>query len=157
MKKIKNLNKLKKVVNKICDKIVRLIKKMYDNFMTIPLNIRKVIYIWCAVVLVIILLVGFSSANTSFLNKYKDMENVMNVSALDYVESNKLYPVKDNKLKIDLNLLKDYNYIYSSDITDKSCEGFSVVYYNDIKKEYVINSYINCDNYTTKGYSDYLK
>ena len=45
--------------------------------------------------------------------------------------------------------------MYDDDIKENKCEGFSVSYYDDKKEDYVINSYINCKKYTTRGYSDY--
>ena len=54
--------------------------------------------------------------NGVFLDKYYAMEKSMNASALDYVESNELYPVSGSKLKLDLEVMKEYNYIYRHDI-----------------------------------------
>ncbi|MDE5889126.1 MAG: hypothetical protein K2H20_03805, partial [Bacilli bacterium] len=74
---------------------------------------------------------------------------------LDYVKENELYPLAEAKLKLDVNVLIDYNYLHESDIVDNKCEGFSIAYYNEEKEDYVVSSYLNCKNYTTKGYSDY--
>ena len=79
----------------------------------------------------------------------------MNAGAIDYVTTYSLYPTKDSKLKLDLEILKEDNHIYPEDIKDKSCVGFSLIYYDDKDEKYVADSYINCEKYTTKGFSDY--
>ena len=47
------------------------------------------------------------------------------------------------------------NDLTEEDIAHKSCDGFSIVYYDDEQDEYVIDSYLNCKKYTSKNYWDY--
>lgn len=155
-KKKKNVfKKLKRIFVRLGKLIADEIKELWDKFMGLPKKVRYVIYIWLGVILLIVLLILASHNNSNFLNNYYNMESSMNEAALDYVNSYELYPTKDSKLKLDLSVLKDFNYIYEEEIADNSCEGFSIIYYNDIDEKYVVSSYVNCDRYTTKGFSDY--
>ncbi len=154
-KKKFTLKKVKKLFVNLWKKVLEKLKELKDKFMALPDVTRKIIYIWGGVVVIVFILIFASYNNGVFLDKYYAMEKSMNASALDYVESNELYPVSGSKLKLDLEVMKEYNYIYEEDIADKSCEGFALVYYDDIDEEYVVDSYINCNKYTTKGYADY--
>lgn len=149
------LKKVKKAIVNLFKKISNKIKSLYKQFMSLPSHIRKIIYVWGIVILLILLLALISTNNTEHLNKYANIEAEMNKSALDYVKTNNIIPGEENKLRLDLNVLKDFDYIYDDVITDSTCEGFSLVYYKEETSDYVINSYINCKKYTTKGYSDY--
>lgn len=157
MKKKKKINfkKIKKVFKKLIKAIIDEVKEFWNKFIDLPKKVRLIIYIWLGVVVVIFALILASHNNTNFLSNYYKIEGAMDVAALDYVESNNLYPTKDSKLKLDLNVLRDYNYIYDDEITDNTCKGFSMIYYDDIDEKYVVDSYVNCDKYTTKGYGDY--
>ena len=154
-KKKFTLKKVKKLFLTLWKKVLEKLKDLKDKFMALPVITRKIIYIWSGVVVIVFILIFASYNNGVLLDKYYSMEKEMNASALDYVETNELYPVIGSKLKLDLEVMKEYNYIYEEDIADNSCEGFSLVYYDDIDKEYVIDSYVNCNKYTTKGYADY--
>lgn len=154
-KKKFTLKKVKKAVQSLWKRVANAIKSVYKQFMSLPSHIRKIIYVWTIIIIVILLLALLSTNNTEHLNKYANIEMEMNKSAIDYVETNDIIPNEENKLKLDLNVLKDFNYIYDDVITDPTCEGFSVVYYNETEEAYIAKSYINCKKYTTKGYSDY--
>lgn len=150
-----SFKKVKKAFANLMNKIVKKVKELWNKFMTLPNKVRYIVYVWAIVFLIVIILIVASRNNNEFLKDYQNLESAMNTGALDYVNSHSLYPVKDNKLKLDLEFLKEDNYVYEEDINDKSCVGFSLVHYDDKEEKYVINSYINCDKYTTEGYSDY--
>ncbi|MGN1371880.1 MAG: hypothetical protein ACI4XM_06380 [Candidatus Coprovivens sp.] len=162
-KKVKNssskkksiLKKMKIVFTRLLKKIVNWFKELWKKFMSLPSKTRYIVYVWLVIFILIISLILLSNSNKVFLQDYIDTENAISSGALDYVTSNSLYPVKENKLKLDLDFLREDNYVYDSAIKDNSCTGFSLVYYDDKNEDYVVNSYINCDKYTTKGYSDY--
>lgn len=154
-KKKLSLKKIKKIFVNIGRKIVKYVKSLWEKFMALPRNTRYIVYVWGVVFLVIVFLIAISRGNNIFLEDYQNLEKAMNVGALDYVETYSLYPVKGNKLKLDLEFLEENNYVYSEDIKDKTCAGFSLVHFDDEEEKYVISSYINCDKYTTEGYSDY--
>ena len=63
------------------------------------------------------------------------------------------FSIKD-EISIDFKT-GNINTATAKELTDKSCSGFSLVYYDDVSEKYVTNSYINCSKYTTDGYSDY--
>ncbi len=165
----KKVNKRKNWTKKVKRSILRLlrnfvtwIKGLYNNFMNLPKKIRLIIGVWVIVILLIVIFIIAGSANNKFLNKYKEYEKTVNEAALNYVKENKIYPLEDNKLILDINALIDNNYLSSKDIDDKTCEGFAVIYVkgdvtveNEANAEFNINTYLNCDKYTTEGYSDY--
>lgn len=146
----KKRNNLVKKIKKIFAKIVNLIKG-------IDKKTKSIIIVW-VVVLALILLMGLlvSSSNQNRAKYYK-MENAMTEAVLDYVETEGIYPVKDSKANIPLESLLLGNYLYKSDVADDSCKGYSIVYYNGDEEQYVVESYISCDKYTTKYYSDYIE
>ena len=154
-KKKFTLKKVKKLFVSAIKGIGKKISKLRDKFRALPNTAKYIIYVWSAIFVLVIFLILISSNNNKFLKDYKNLEKTMNAGVLDYVETNSLYPVKDNKLKVDLEFMLEENYVYAKELTDKSCSGFSLVYYDDVSEKYVTNSYINCSKYTTDGYSDY--
>lgn len=154
-KKKFTLKRIKKILIIVWNNIVSYFKKLYENFMSLPKKIRSVTYVWASVLLVILLIILFATSNNKYLEKYVAIEGDMNDATLSYVNDYELYPSPENKLKLDLNVLVDFNYLSDIDVKENKCEGFSVVSYDDIKDDYTINSYINCNKYTTKYYSDY--
>lgn len=154
-KKKLTLKRVKRILINVWKEIVQFFKSLYERFMELPKNIRYIIYIWVGVIAIILVIIIATTTNNKYLDKYELIEGDMNKAMLDYVQENELYPLSESKLKIDVNVLIDYNYLSESDIADNKCEGFSIAYYNEDKEDYVINSYLNCKNYTTKGYSDY--
>lgn len=154
-KKNKVITKLKKVFNLVVKEVSTFFKNMYKNFMSLPKNVRYIICVWGVIVVVILALIIGSSSNAKFLEQYAVMEEELNASALDYVNTKKLYPTMDNKLILDMEVFRDYNYLYDDYVVDDNCTGFSVIYMEESTEKYIINSYLNCDHYTTEGYNDY--
>ncbi len=155
VKKKLTLKRIKRIFINVWKEIVHFFKSLYERFMELPKNIRYIIYVWLGVIAIILVIIIATTTNNKYLDKYELIESDMNKAMLDYVQENELYPLSESKLKIDVNVLIDYNYLNESDIIDNKCQGFSVAYYSEDKEDYVINSYLNCKNYTTKGYSDY--
>lgn len=154
-KKKFTLKRLKKILMMVRKNIVEYFKKLYENFMNLPKKIRLVTYVWASVLLIVIFIIVFATSNNKYLEKYVAIENDMNNATLNFVKDYELYPSTENKLKLDLNVLIDYNYISDIDVNDNKCEGFTVVSYDDLEDDYKIDSFINCKKYTTKYYSDY--
>ncbi len=155
-KKVKiNFKKIKKTFITIGENISAKVKELWAKFMALPKKTRQIVYIWVTVLLIIVILIIAGSNNKNFLKDYQTLETTMNSAVLSYVEENEYYPPKDNKLKLDLDFLLEENLVYSEEIKDKSCRGFTLAHYDDKNSKYVVNSYINCDKYTTEGYEDY--
>lgn len=148
-------NRVKRIFKMVVKEIGEFFKNIYKKFMSLSKSIRYVIGVWVIILVLLLVLIVGSNKNAEFLKEYAIMEDEMNLSALDYVESNELYPTKENKLILDMELLRDLSYLYDDYVVDDNCAGFSVVYHNGDTEKYVINSYVNCEHYTTKGYSDY--
>ncbi len=151
----KGFNKFKKWMGKVGVAIKKFVKKLYDKFMELPKKIRLIIYVWVIVVFVLLVFIGATNGSKKFYSEYQDMENKLTAQALKYVKNKNIYATKDNKLVIDLETLKETNYVDASIVSDDTCEGISVVYYDDNKDDYVVSSYLNCKRYTTKNYWDY--
>lgn len=155
-------SKVKRSLKRLIRKIVLFFKNLYKKFMDLPKKVRMILGVWTVVVVLIVVVIIAGSVNNNFLNKYKSIEKVVNEAALQYVKDNKIYPMESNKLKLDINALVDNGYLTKKDINDNTCEGFSVIYAkgdvtieDELNAEFNINTYINCDKYTTEGYNDY--
>lgn len=148
-------NKTKKLFKRLWSFIKKTAIKLKDKFMELPKKIRMVIYVWCAVIVILFLFIAITNGSNKFYAKYSEMENAISDKALKYVQDRNFYATKDNKLKIDLQTLKDEKYVTSAILTDNTCEGVIVVYYDDAKDDYVVDSYLNCERYTSKNYWDY--
>lgn len=158
--KIKNgFNSFKKKFIKNLKKLWLAIKNfvigLYKKFMELPKKVRYVIGIWVLVVVVLLVFIGGADGTNKFYSKYAAYEEAITKKALIYVNQNNIYATVDNKLIVDLEVLKENKLITDADIDDDTCEGISVVYYDDEKDDYVINSYLNCKKYTSKNYWDY--
>lgn len=154
-KKKFSLKKVKKFFINLWEKIRDFVVSLLKQFLSLPKKIRYIIYVWAAVVVLVIIIIVASSTNNKYLSKYKEIEEDINYATSIYVKENALFPLQENKLKLDINVLLDENLMYDDDINENKCEGFSVSYYDENQEDYVINSYINCKKYTTRGYSDY--
>ena len=145
----KRSNFIKKI-KKIFSKVVNKIKNMDSKT-------KSIIVVWTIIIIVIALMGLLVSSSNQNRAKYYKMEKAMTDAVLDYVETEEIYPVKDSKANIPLESLLLGNYLYKSDVADDSCKGYSIVYYNGDEEQYVVESYISCDEYTSKYYSDYLE
>ena len=143
----------KRTVKRALRKTIQFFVNLKNKFMSLPAKLRYIIYVWVAVLFVIIVLIIGSNASTKKLDKYHAFEQALTNASKEYVTKNSITPNVGKKLKLDLDMLKDSKYIKSEDITDNTCRGYSIVYYNEETSEYVINSYLNCKHYTTKDFA----
>ena len=162
MKKFKSDQKISKFwrsLKKTCLVFIKVIWefiiRLYNKFMELPRKIRYILAVWLIVLILLVSFIGVSNNTRKFYSKYSQLEAVVSAKATKYVEDNNIYATQDHKLKLDLEILKSNNYISDQELTDETCSGISVIYYDDQKDEYVVDSYLNCDKYTTKNYWDY--
>ncbi len=153
-KKITFGKKVKRTFKKAIRGIVKFFVNLKDKFMSLSKTVRYIIGVWFIVLLVIIVLVVGSNKTAKNLDSYHEIEKKLSDAALTYVLKNDLYPNIGKKLKIDMNLLLDEKYLDSSYVTDKTCIGYSIVFYDEEEEDYDINSYINCKHYTTKNFAE---
>jgi len=125
---------------------------LFGSFMRLKPYVRYIIYVWTVILLLFIIFIIVSNNNNKFLDKYHTYEDNFKNISLKYVTDKSVYPTNERPIKLSLDMLKAYNYFSSSDIDDKSCVGYSMVYYDDVHADYNIKVYINCDKYTTEGY-----
>jgi competence protein ComGC len=111
---------------------------------------KKIIKIWGVILILIILLIIICNKNKRVMSTHTSMEKAMNEATLKYVEDKGLYGTVDKKLKVTLDELLSDGYLKEGKVTDNTCTGYSLVYYEN--KEYNINSYLLCKGYTTEGY-----
>ena len=155
-KNIKDFGKLlKKYFLKFVNFIKNLVVDLYKKVMELPKKVRYIIGVWVVVVILLVSFIVCSNSSKKFYEKYTLFEQNISARALEYVKDRGIYATQDHKLVLDLEILKEENYIGGSELIDNTCEGISVIYYNDEKDEYVIDSYVNCDDYTSKNYWDY--
>ncbi len=82
----------------------------------------------------------------NYLNDYYDLENVLNDSAIEYINSNEIL----ENTAIDYNTLKNAGYISDLQTDDDKCDGYVEV---EIQDDIISTTpYIKCNNYMTEGY-----
>lgn len=151
---VKEISRKKK--NNLLKIVKRPFVKLYKLFRTINKDTKMIIGVWFLVLVILSMIALFVANTNASRQKYYDMEKAMNAGTLSYVESAGIYPTIEGKERIPLEALLLSGDVYESDVADSSCTGFSMVYYDDENSKYIIESYISCDEYTTKDYTDNL-
>lgn len=147
--------KIQKFVYSFKKFFIDLYKNIKNKYVSMDKTAKQVLLIWVCVVLVIVGMIAFVSLNNVFMKKYTDMEKAMDNAALNYVNSTDLYGTKDEKVKLPLKSMLLSNDLTEEDLAHDSCDGFSIVYYDDELEKTVVESYISCDRYTSDFYNDY--
>ena len=151
---VKKKNDFKTVVKRIWRKFLIFVKKQYRKFMSLPKHIRIISYIWVVVLILLVIVLCGSVKNKNFQDAHKEIEDRISRVAKRYAEDKGIYGSIENNEKIELDVLIDNSYMSRSEISDKTCEGFAVVFYNEDEEHVDTKAYINCKKYTTKGYKD---
>lgn len=149
------LNKIKRIFKEIGKSIGEFFKKLWQKYKELPSKVKLIGFIWLIILIVIVVLITSSSSNNKTLKAYHEYETKINDAALKYVENNNYYGTRDNKVKVDLEELKDANLITEKDLPDNTCKGYSLTYYDDETSSFNSVSYINCKKYTSEDYYDY--
>ena len=92
------------------------------------------------------------NSNKKTIAKHEKIQNEVKAAALDYVKEKKLYPTSNQKLRLNMEVLIENGNLYKDTLTDKTCVGYALVYFDEAKENYVIEPYISCKNYVTEGY-----
>lgn len=144
------LKKVKKI-------FVSKLNKMVSSFNNLDVNVRKVIVLWAVIILIVVASVVFCAINNNFLKKKHTIEDYMKEATMTYVTTKKIYPTDGSPLIMSMDALRNLNYLFDDEVTDDTCKGYTKTVYrineND-DGEYLIESFISCKNYTTKGYND---
>lgn len=151
--KVRKRKSFKRVLKDILRAIVSYLISLRDNFMKLSKTTRRIIYVWLIVAVVVLLLALFANLNAKKIESHQLMEQKLEVATKQYVTKMEFYPNVNKKLKVDMDMLVAEKYLTDEDITDKTCKGYSVVYYDEVEEKYHIESYINCKHYTTKDFS----
>lgn len=162
-KKKISFNKIKKVLKNV---LLFLRKKLIDfkkRIIAMPAYIRGIVIVWSVILLVVIGLIVFCNVNNKSLKEYDLVVEEMNKSALEFIIDKELYAASDKPIIVTLDELV-VNAYYNDNVAPipKTCTGYSVIFYNSNKvvenenDKYSIESYINCKDYTSKDYNDYL-
>ena len=85
---------------------------------------------------------------------YVNKVNELTLAADQYLDDNGII-LSSEPFQIGLNTLINYDYIepIKDYLTESRCQGYANAYLN-ISGIKIINSYIKCDNYTSKGYGE---
>lgn len=151
---VREINRKKK--NNLLKVIKRPFVKLYKEIGKINKDTKMIVGVWFLVLIIISMIALFVSSSNASRQKYYDMEKAMDAGTLSYVENAGIFPTVDGKERIPLEALLLSGDVYESDVADSSCTGFSMVYYDDENSKYIIESYISCDKYTTRDYTDNL-
>lgn len=134
-------------------KIKRAFKELWENIKAIPNKVKVVIGIWAIVLIFIITLIVIGNSNKRFIEEYRYIERTIDTAMLKYVNQNEYYGTVDAPIKMPVEMLYEYG-VDESLIKKHNCTGFSMSYYDEDNDSNLISSYISCDDYVTKGYSD---
>ena len=148
----KKKNSFKRTCKRTIRKIVKFFINLKDKFMALPDRTRYIVYIWAIVLVILLVLIGGSNASAKKVDKYHTMEETLKNATLTYVSTNQIFPNVGKKLKVDLDMLRDFKYIDKEEV-DETCKGYSIVYYDEETGKYTINPYLNCKHYTTKDFA----
>ena len=151
----KALNKVKRIFKEIGKSISEFFKGLWNKFQALPTKVKAIGGLWLVIIIVIIILISTTSSNKNILKTYQGYEKLINEATLKYIEANQYYGTRDNKVKVDLEELKDANLITEKDLPDNTCKGYSLTYYDDKASSFNSVSYINCKKYTSEDYYDY--
>lgn len=162
-KYIKKKNNIKRACKKI-------IKQCVDFYNSLSKTVKIIAVVWILIVILIVLLIALCNSNNNKLKIYETIENEMIDSAYNYIISEELYFPSNLYQRVTLEELLTSDYLNPSVNIPDSCTGYAVVFFLGDKNpdedgnvdfedrnNYNIESYINCKDYTTKNYSDYLK
>lgn len=83
---------------------------------------------------------------------YKNLELKFKNATLDYMNDYR-YDMSSQIMSVTSDTLEGLNYISMVDqFGNKTCDGYSNVFYDEVNEEYVIKSFIRCTNYISEGY-----
>lgn len=155
----KKKNIMKKKVRKIVQKVkmffVDNFNKIKNKYNSLDKFSKQIIFVWLGVLLIIVCMSIFVSLSKASLKKYTNMEQAMDEAAFNYAYNNDVYGTKDEKVILPLKSLLLTDDLSEEDVAHKSCDGFSVIYYDDELEKYIVESFISCDRYTSEFYNDY--
>ena len=149
----KKKNGFKRFLRKIGNFFVNL----KNNFFRLKKKVRYIIYVWLIVIVVLLVLVGCSNHNAKNVEAHQKIEAELRNATLTYVSRNEIYPNVSNKWKVTIDQLKELKYITDSEITDKTCKGYSIIYYNENINDYVEQDDVLMTLYTNKEITDFIK
>ena len=162
-KKKISLNKLKKILKKTLVVLKKKVIDLKNKIIAMPTYMKGILIVWSVILLVVIGLIIFCNVNNKNLKGYDLVVDEMNKSALEFIVAKELYAPSDKPIIVTLDELV-VNAYYNEEVAPipATCTGYSVIFYNSNKvvenenEKYSIESYINCKEYTSKDYNDYL-
>jgi hypothetical protein len=145
-------SKFVRILQEIGKSIVDSFKNFAKNFKKSSKEFKIILGIWIIVVIVVLVVLFSVKFNRSNKIKHEKIENEVKVAALAYVKDKKLDATANQKLRLNMEIFIDDGYLYKESITDNTCNGYVLVYYDEYKDNYEIEPYISCKNYVTDGY-----
>ena len=134
-------------------KIIASFKEKIDGFNKLSNKVKLVILIWFIVFVLLIAFIIVGNANRKHNEDYANIEAKITQAMEDYAKKNNIYATENNPIVFDTSAF----ILDEEAFGDKKCIGYSVVYNSDSvddKVEYTVKTYINCKDYTTKGYKE---
>ena len=145
-------NKKKKSKFKIAMRnIAKMIKGKYNDFMGLSQKTKLIILIWFIVLLLLIIFIIVGSSNKKHNEDYANIENKISEAMKDYMIKHDIHATETKPYVIDTDA-----FISDKDaFGDKKCIGYGKAYDSPTdENDIIVNVYINCSDYTTKGYKD---
>lgn len=162
-KKKFSINKIKKMFKNLGLCIKKGAINLGSYISKLPSYVKVIAIVWIVLLLLLVSLIVFCNINNKSLKEYDLVVTEMNRASLEYVINEELYAGSDKPIKVTLDeLVSNAYYNTESAPVPKTCTGYSVIFYNSNKvvenenDKYSIESYINCKEFTSKDYNDYL-
>jgi len=148
----KKKSKFSRIMNEIGKSFTASINNLVKKFQKTSKEFKIILGVWVAVILIIVIVVAMVNSNKKTVAAHEKIQNEVKAAALDYVKEKKLYPTSNQKLRLNMEVLIENGNLYKDNLTDKTCVGYALVYFDESKENYVIEPYISCKNYITDGY-----
>lgn len=150
--KKKKKSKFARIMNEIGNSFKETTEVLVKKFQKTSKEFKVILGVWVAVILIILIVIGMVNSNKKTVAKHEKIQNEVKAAALSYVKEKKLYPTSNQKLRLNMEVLLENGNLYKDAITDKTCVGYALVYFDEAKENYVIEPYISCKSYVTEGY-----
>ena len=153
MVKKENNNSKKNICKKWLKKIKKLLNELIKMLKNSSKQFKMLLIMWIVIILIIMILFVLCSSNNKTIQVHQKMEDKISEAAISYVEENGIYPTVEQKLRLNIETLFYSEYLDEESV-DNTCSGYSIVFFDEADSKYKADSYINCDKYVTKGYTN---
>lgn len=127
-------------------------KERYVSFIKLPKKTRRILELWCIIVLILVIVIVVCNINNSYIGNYTGVEKKLATAAVEYVEDKDLAGVDSQKVKLDMTALIKEGYLKVDSKIEDECIGYALVFTNR-DNEVRSTGYLLCKGYSTEGFS----